>query len=395
MIGSVIPYTKAIKPRVLNVANELIKFLNKSADTRDLDILQEWIRKPENQELFKDYVHTHFAIELAMNEPEKEQIKERLLQEIRKEKSIRHRFRKSRILKYAAIAVLFLGVGYFLSSGLFKRPDSVIPNDDDITLQLENGAIEIVSENGSSTVTDASGRIIAVQKGDTLIYNETKPSKAPVYSTLYVPFGKQFALKLSDGTQVFLNSGTSLKFPIAFVPGEKRAVFLDGEAYFDVTHDESRPFTIQSESLQVEVLGTSFNLSNYPEETETEVVLLDGLVSLSTPNDSTRTTLLDPGFKADYDKVDHEISIKKVNPESYIAWMNGSVVFRNETFGNIILKLERMYNVEIFNSNEALAKETFTATLETNNDTIEDVLGYFNKVHRIEYTIIDNKIIIN
>ncbi len=379
----------------MKVEKELIKFLNKSADTQDLDILHEWIQKPENQESFKDYVKTHFAIELAMNDPEKDQIKERLLQEIRKEKSIRYRFKKSPIFKYAAISLLFLGIGYFLSNGFFGLQPHVVPKEDDVTLQLEGETVKIISEDGVSNVTDASGKVIGTQKGDTLIYHDQNSKNNLVYSTLKVPFGKHFTVQLSDGTQVFLNSGSSLKYPIAFVPGEKRAVFLDGEAYFEVAHDAQHPFTVQSESLEVAVLGTSFNLSNYPEETDTEVVLLEGLVSLSTPTDSTQAVILDPGFKAAYNKTDHQISTKQVNTASYIAWINGSVVFRNETFGNIILKLERMYNVEIFNSNEELAKETFTATLETDNDTIEEVLGYFNKVYRIEYTIIDNKIIIN
>ncbi|NHF58605.1 DUF4974 domain-containing protein [Flavobacteriaceae bacterium TP-CH-4] len=378
-----------------NIENHIIKFLTKSADANDLDILDKWIQKPRNEEVFKDYVNTYFAIELAMNEPEKEQIKERLLQEIRKEKNLYHRLKRNSFLKYAAMALLFMGVGYFLSQSLFDQSPSVVPKDDDITLQLQDGKMKIVGKDKNTRLVDSEGDLIGVQEGDTLIYKSTAAKNELVFNTLKVPFGKRFAIKLSDGTKVFLNSGSSMRFPVAFVEGHDRTVFLEGEAFFDVTHDKKHPFIVVSEELQVEVLGTTFNLSNYPEEIDTEVVLLEGVVELSTAKDSTDTVLLDPGFKGSYHKLNRGITLKKVNTASYVSWMDGSVVFRNESFGNIILKLERIYNVEIFNSNKELAKETFSATLETNYDTIEEVLGYFNKVHQIEYTIIENKIIIN
>lgn len=378
----------------------ITKYFFQLADVNDLDLLNSWIESEENQILFKEYVKTHFAINLAMNEPNIEDFKKQLIKEIRKQKNpfYTHRFS---IIKYAAIAIVFLAIGFW-SQLRFNdvRPNDkkITPRTDVITLQLENGDIQVISEDGSSKIVHAGGKAVANQTGNQLIYNQDTEDTKISYNTLNIPSGKQFHIVLSDGSKVHLNSGSTLTYPVKFAKGSPRRVTLIGEAFFDIAHDENDKFIVNAEELKIQVYGTKFNVSSYPEDENTEVVLAQGSVSLvdSETDEQTRNEFyLTPGFKGTFNKTNKEIVDEKVNVSLYTSWMDGNIVFRNASFEDIVRKLERAYNVIIINNNEKLAKETFNATIETKHETIEQVLNYFNKVYQIQYSIVENKIIIN
>ncbi|WP_108809343.1 FecR family protein [Aquimarina spinulae] len=376
----------------------LIKFFNQSTTNEDLDLLNDWIKNSKNQSIFKDYVKAHYAITLGMNNPSLDKTKELLLKEIKKEKNRFHKPQFRVFYKYAAIAILCLGIGYLLQKGsLNTKEETITPEERTITLKLENGDTQIISEDGDINIIDVSGTVIMQQQGTQLVYNKNISTEKLKYNTLTIPYGKRFDIILSDGTHVFLNSGSSIKYPIKFIPGNPRKVFLEGEAFFDVTKDEKHPFLIEAQSLDVKVLGTKFNVTTYPGDNETEVVLVEGSVSLSTSenkSDSEKDVILKPGFKGTFHNVEQTISTQNVNTSIYTSWVEGIIVFRNIPFEDIIKKLERQYNVTIINNNRDLAKETFNASFEIDRETIDEVLHYFNKVHQIKYKIINNKVII-
>ncbi|SDM67015.1 FecR family protein [Kriegella aquimaris] len=382
------------------IENCIVKYLSQSADVADLDLLNKWIVEEDNQVIFKTFVKTNFAINLAMDDPNKDNIRERLLKEIRKEKSSFYRRRFSSVAKYAAIAILFLGLGLLVKQSFFGKSSNheIVPREDVITLQLGNGDVRIINEDDKSYVIRANGNKVGLQKGDRLIYNKSYSQSELVYNTLRIPNGKRFSVILSDGTKVHLNSGSSLTYPIEFIKDRVRKVQVAGEAYFEVTKDENHLFVVNTQGLNVQVYGTKFNVSNYSEDDAAEVVLVEGEVSLS-DSDKIRKKggefFLKPGFMGVFNKMNKKISNKKVNTDLYTSWMNGNLVFRNATFENIIQKLERHYNVVIINNNKDLGQETFNATIETEDETIEQVFNYFNKVYQIEYQIVENKIIIN
>ena len=238
--------------------------------------------------------------------------------------------------------------------------------------------------------------MVGVRNGNKLVYDQGEELKL-VYNTLTVPNGKQFSIVLSDGSNVHLNSGSSIKYPINFLKGQQRQVFLTGEAFFEVAHDQVYSFIVNAQDLNIHVYGTKFNVSNYPEDRDTEVVLVEGSVSLreNLVIGDKPEVYLKPGYMGIYNRSDNNISQEEVNTSIYTSWMNGNLVFRNISFENIIQKLQRHYNVVIINNNKKLARETFNATIETEHETIEQVFNYFNKVYQIEYKIIENKIIIN
>ncbi|WP_394772727.1 FecR family protein [Flavobacterium sp.] len=309
--------------------------------------------------------------------------------------------KKSNFKKYISIAaslVVLLGIGLAYQKGIFNTTKTEPKFDfksTDIVLQLEDGKVQIISENNSVQVKDSKGNVVGNQNGDKIIYENNSDLEQVTYNTIKIPYGKKFKLQLSDGTLVHLNSGTTLKYPIKFIVGENRQVFLDGEAFFDVAKDKKHPFIVNADALNVRVLGTHFNVSNYPEDAATDVVLVEGSVGMYNSNenfDATKNTILKPGYKGSFNRENTLISTKPVITDIYTSWINGGLTFRNMTFKNIITKLERRYNVTIVNKNEKLASEKFNASF--NDESIEKVMSYFNDIHGIHYTIKNNQILI-
>jgi hypothetical protein len=306
--------------------------------------------------------------------------------------------RKRSWIKYTAFAASLLAlfaIGISYENGDFSTSKTQIIDKNQITLQLANGDIQVVSDKTKIDVKDADGNIIGTQTGNKIVYNKTASEGKLIYNTLKIPYGKRFELQLSDGTYIHLNAGTTIKYPIQFINGQNRQVYLDGEAYFDVSKDKLHPFVVNADELNVRVLGTHFNVSNYPEDEMTDVVLVEGSVGLYESNkefDATKSTILQPGFKGSFDKKDSSISTKSVDTEVYTAWVDGELYLRNMSFENICKKLERQYDVTITNKNSRLANEKFNASFK--EEPIEKVLSYFNDVYGIKYTITNKQVTI-
>lgn len=299
-----------------------------------------------------------------------------------------------RVFKYASIIFILLGLGYLYQNGYFSKNEPFrIPNEQ-ITLQLDDGTIKVINEDGTSQVLNSKGNIIGTQSGTQLLYSNATIDEKLTYNTLNVPYGKRFEILLSDGTKVYLNAGTSLKYPVKFLKGQNREVFLKGEAFFNVSKDTKHPFIVNSDALNVQVLGTQFNISSYQEDIGTDVVLVEGSVNLYTEKAANNHVLLEPGFKGSYLKNNNgNITINPVTTSIYTSWIYGELVLRNITFENIIKKMERHYNVDIQNNNTELTNEKFNASFR--NEPLEKILEYFKIAYNIDYTINNNKIQLN
>ncbi|MGS2738225.1 FecR family protein [Sinomicrobium sp. M5D2P17] len=377
----------------------IIKYINGStASVDELEILGQWIKDPAHEQVFLNYLKINYAMDHNMNRYDVNHTKKKLLRKIRQDKSLLYRHRIRSVLKYAAIAVFFLAAGLFFRTEYFAREEQLVIEEESVILQLENGETRAIRESEVSKVTGADGKILGEQEGNRIAYTGKENTNKLSYNKLVVPHGKTFEVLLSDGTYVHLNAGSSLKYPVRFVENESREVFLNGEAYFDVAKDKEHPFKVKAEGLFVKVTGTEFNVTAYPEDRASEVVLVNGSVLLSSAEGEEKgdeKIPLSPGFKGTLDKDAGNISTERVNTSIYTSWINGDIVFRNAPFGNIIKKLERYYNVTIINNNHELTKEPFNASFNVQKETIEEVLYYFNKVNHIEYNIVNNKIIIN
>jgi len=383
-------------PSEYQIAELIYKSIAKVIASEEKVVLDKWLESESNLALYNKIVdqkniqnklsiYKHIETERIY-----QKLEGRIISTDKKVKTLK----LLRVFKYASILLLFLSLGYVYQSGYFSNKDVLVLPNENITLQLENGTIKIIKEDGSSELVDSKGNIIGNQNGTQIVYSNTADEEALVYNTLNVPYGKRFEITLSDGTKVNLNAGTSLKYPVKFLKGQNREVFLKGEAFFNVSKDEKNPFIVNSDGLNIQVLGTQFNVSSYTEDLETDVVLVEGSVNLYSQKNQNNSVILKPGFKGSYNKNDTEsIFTKPVITSIYTAWVNGELVFRNMTFDNIMKKMQRHYNVEIVNNNNVLASEKFNASFR--NEPIEKILEYFKVTYDINYTINNNKIIIN
>ena len=189
-----------------------------------------------------------------------------------------------------------------------------------------------------------------------------------------VPLGEKEEVSLSDGTVLHLNSGSRLTYPAVF-SGESRTVFMDGEAYLDVAKDPEHPFLIKSQSIDIKVLGTSFNFKNFARERTAELLLMEGSVeaSVSIPND-TRTVRLKPGDKMQYNRESGNLDIARFNPKGYKAFYeDNSLHFFDMEMADIALDLSRRFNCEIVVLDEELASRRYFSIF-TNNETLDQIL---------------------
>lgn len=341
--------------------------------------------------------------ELGDSQELKERVLGRLTQSV-KSKTYRNfklnRFSPNLFLKYAASAAILIGAVYFVVSDRLASSLGEIPQNSSnvVVLTLEDGNVDVISENDQKKITDSKGNVVGYQKGNTIAYEQNKnttASKELVYNELTVPLGKKFDLVLSDGTQVKLNAGSSIKYPIQFIQGISREVEIWGEAYFDVTKDENHPFLVNANNVQVKVLGTKFNVSSYPEDDTINTVLVEGSVQLfdSENKNQEDSFIIEPNQKASWNKEMGKMTVEEVDASIYTSWINGRIVFKKTPFKNIRKKLERHYNVTIINHNASLDEKLYNASFDI--ETIHQVMEAFRENYDIDYTITNNQIIIN
>lgn len=373
----------------------IVKFITNQASQDEIETLTEWLKVEENQIVFKDFVKTNYAIDTVVNTFDSTEVRKQLSERIKKENNVFQKRRFSSYYKYAAILIVALGSFYFYkSSNLFhSKGNVVVPRQDEIVLQLGDESTETVDTSESRNLTDKDGKVIGKQEKNRFIYSKTYASGELVYNTLKIPYGKKFEVQLADGTIIHLNAGTSLRYPVQFLRNQNRQVYLTGEAFFEVAKDKAHPFTVNTQEVDVEVLGTKFNVNSYTEDISTDVVLVEGKVSLYKDKKTAENQVyLTPGLKGSNMRGQQKIITESVNTDYYTAWVKGSLVFKNASFESIIKKLERHYNVTFINKNKELGKEIFNARFD--NEPIEVVLKYFSDSYAIDYKIDEDKITI-
>ncbi|MCM4169387.1 Phosphatidylglycerol--prolipoprotein diacylglyceryl transferase [Arenibacter antarcticus] len=373
--------------------NLVVKYLNHSIKEDELDELILWLEEPGNKEVFTDFAKINYSLDYKLGHYDTEGVKRFLQEKIRKDKKSYKRRKVFRISKYAAILVVAVGVLFlFVKEKQAASISEPFHNEQRTTLELERGRSIILKEEATQDIVSEKGEVIGKHNQQGIQYEKTELSNL-VFNTLKVPKGRKFRVTLSDGTKVFLNSDSNLKFPVNFISGENRTVFLSGEAYFEVTKGES-PFVVKADNLDVRVLGTQFNVSAYSDDETMRTVLVEGSVELLSKSSKNNTkTLLMPEQGATWDKVNENISVAKADIASTTAWMKGQLIFNGVPFKDIIKKLERSYNCTIVNNNLALNEEVFTATFHVELESIEQVMAYISKNSPYQYSIDQNRTI--
>lgn len=258
-------------------------------------------------------------------------------------------------LKWSAAAAVVLSVAgsvfWFIGHKPKKQlvaqqlPPSVVPGKDGAVLVLANGQQMVLDTMNNGLVTIQNGTQVRLNNGLLSYFkgHTTEPDTA--YNTVYTPKGRQFHLMLPDGSHVWLNAASSLKFPTAF-SGKSRQVELTGEAFLDIVTDPSRPFSIQTkQGAFTQVLGTSVNINAYPEDDDIKTTLIEGSVRAGIKQTA---VILKPGEQA----IAHEtkagpIAVQRVEVDKVLAWKNGFFDFNDMSFEQVMKQLARWYNLDV------------------------------------------------
>ena len=261
-------------------------------------------------------------------------------------------------------------------------------------LVLGNGRTVALNDTTIQSIKEEDGTNISNGKS-VLQYNAGKRAGQLLLNTLITPRGGEYQLVLSDGTKVWMNAASSLRFPVQFT-GTERQVYLSGEAYFEVAPNEQRPFKISTGKMNITVLGTSFNVRAYPEEEEEKTMLVSGAVRIAAGRQNSRGSgiALSPGWQAVVSGESNRVEKGRANLEEALAWKNGLFVFNREPVESIMRKIARWYDVDVVFESDAVRNIHFTARIRK-HEQLEDVMKLLTLTNKITYRLSNNKIYVN
>ena len=224
--------------------------------------------------------------------------------------------------------------------------------------------------------------IIALTLGGSFIYQEMQREETPIaLQTITVPAGQRINITLADGTNVWLNARTTIQYPITF-NSKERLVKLDGEAYFDVAKDKTKPFIVQTNKYNVEVLGTQFDVDSYSGTEIFETTLMEGSVRISSLTDDTESLTLTPHNKAYLHN--GKLRVKPVDDYSSYRWREGLICFKKETFASIMKDFEKYYGINIYITNIQVQKYLYTGKFRQ-TDGVDYALRVLQKDIKFTY----------
>lgn len=378
-------------------------------------ILTNWKKQKGNQELFDriadaDSIDDKFEIYNQINSQRALKRAKAKIEERRKERTRNHFVT---YFKYAAAFILLSGFGYLLytlqagggkttvgAEQQYAKSDQEVKPEE--RADLSNRKVVVVLADGSEIDLSLQEQVldnlpgVTVNSSEKLLSYEgadgygSSSDKEVGFNTLKVPIGGEYKVELPDGTRVWLNSASSLKYPVRF-EGDKRVVELQGEAYFEVTKS-TKQFVVVTGDVDVTVLGTKFNLSAYDDDATVATTLVEGKVSVGS-REASKDAILVPNKQAVYYRGSKELNVRSVNVEEFIAWKDGRFHFQKQELASIITRLSRWYGINVVYADPSLKRKVFTGMAEKDKP-ITHILDLISKTADISYTIENNKVIL-
>ncbi len=374
------------------IADLIVKRLENRLTDEEFQYLEEWKQaNEENAILFHklsmDPERQYLERELKLEQSNKRANWDKIQAKIKND-----RVRKLKVNFLRAVAVLILAIGstLFFSNLLDNNISNVIgPGTQQAILITSDGERYQLNEE----VTIKEGDVFISNKTQELIYqkksNITKSQLT--YNTIIIPRGGEYKLTLMDGTRIWLNSNSKLRFPSEFGSGIRK-VELKGEAFFEVAKDSVHPFVVNANKAQVKVLGTSFNVNAYSDLNEIVTTLVEGRVEVSDTLFGNKVKLL-PNEQYRFNKLTGKTLKQIVDTEIYTAWKDGRFVFENESLEDIMTRLSRWYNVDVSFLNESVKKLRFSGDL-TRYDNIDQILELIEVTQKVKFTIKDRALLV-
>ena len=305
-----------------------------------------------------------------------------------------------RYWKYAAIIMLLLGGGVL---GWFMQREENVPVD--VTQQIHPGiskarlvladgkTVELEKRNGDTQLIECDGMLISNDSCG-LKYNGQIEMPVADWHTLEVSKGGEYIMTLQDGTVVWLNSETKMRYPVQF-SGQNREVWLEGEAYFKVAKNEKQPFVVKTENMDVRVLGTEFNLSAYSDQEKITTTLEEGSLKILPDDPSVAPCILSPNEQLVYIPSRGKVDVRQVVGSDYSAWKEGGLLFNNDSFEDILKTLERVYNVKVHLRTSAYHSNRLTIHFNKNESLVNIMMLLKEIVPGLEYQIKEDGVYID
>jgi ferric-dicitrate binding protein FerR (iron transport regulator) len=380
-----------IHDRLFALANKLAKSLSKGGKTAALNEA-EFLGKETKNRIEKNLSEDNIQEQqLKLAEIDIDNDWEKVANRLQKPTTIL----LPKLYRVAAVALLLFSFSYFTYNHIQKSGHeasvqiAIEPGTNKALLTLEDG-----TQVALSPETPFKNKI-AQTKGDRLEYNQDHAHLHTVFNYLAVPRGGQYQLTLADGTKIWLNAVTKIKYPVAFLPGKTRTVeLLYGEVYLDVspsTKHQGDTFNIIAQGQEVEVIGTEFNLKAYREETKIYTTLVEGKVQIIANG---KQAYLNPSEQSILDLSSGQLSKSQVDVNHDTAWIRGYFYFKDKPLKEIMQVLSRWYDVEISIGSPELQKVKFSGLL-SKKQTIEEILNGIKNTNSINaYDIKNNTVII-
>lgn len=310
------------------------------------------------------------------------------------EKSIYDQKSRRMTLRWSIAASIILLVGLFVGRTINEVRDMheeqvlvknvMQPGTSKAILMMADGK-EVVLEQGQNLNILLNERVRVATSNRGIVYEEHgKGVVTEEYNKLTTPIGGEYSLVLSDGTKVFLNADSELKYPVEFSDG-KRIVDLKGEAYFEVHKDSLRPFVVRMNGSEVTVLGTSFNVNTYGDDGQIYTTLVNGSVRVSSVKNG-QAEVLKPGMQSVMDVQSGQLTVREVDVEPYVAWREGRFVFRAMTLDLIMRQLQRWYDFEVFYQNPELKDYEFRGVIKRDMD-LDKVLSVIKVTTNVDFEV--------
>lgn len=329
--------------------------MSEQATEAEVAELTRLMQLPENEEKARQLIeHAHeTAPEMELPMSTIAAITTAIFQaEERKQLVVMEKKNHYRWFRYAAAVLLIIAA----SQGgqlwkLFKNKPvaqseavhDIMPGGDKAILTLDDGSAIVLDSMGNKQIARQGGTTVVKTEGGKLTYNAASNSNEVFYNKISIPRGGQFQITLPDGTKVWLNALSSLRFPTVF-NGNNRTVELTGEAYFEVQQHVAKPFIVKVAGMQIDVLGTSFNIMAYPDEKQIQTTLIAGAVKVSAQG---QVKFLQPGQQSQLEKDGRLNVLPTTDIESVIAWKNGYFKFNQADLQTVMRQLSRWYDVDV------------------------------------------------
>ncbi|MCB6973600.1 MULTISPECIES: FecR family protein [Butyricimonas] len=368
-------------------------YLTGTMDEEKQQAFNHWLKKDEEaQLLFREEVRKFRRVEWAERWEQ--------VNDMQAEKRTMQRIRSRRLqrlqVRYAAAAIVFIAIGittwwWSTAKQEVRRPVTIPLTSRQMPVLTLNNGEEIILPLGDSTTLRSDEIDIRLTDFGRLEYtNKTNNDKKQIrYNKLTVPYGCEFNVMLSDGSRVWLNAGSSLRYPEVF-SGKTREVFLEGEGYFEVERDEQIPFIVQTKEMNVQVLGTSFNIRAYEDDQNVITTLVTGKVIQHYPGIDT-SLVLTPSLQAVFNPESGSLSVQKVKVHTVLAWHNGRIAISDARLEDIFKELSRWYDFEVIYSDPSLKDVRFY--LHSNRYAeIEGVLKHLQATCGVRFTYVGKTI---